>query len=148
MSQFPIQPRTQGNDLRAASPDGDERANRAVKQCEIAPSKDALVLELNATHIMLIEWSRPSGKFWVSELCFCHFGFDDLRFDDLRLDDRRQNVNTLEVLLIEIGMHQLDAEMPLNLQHELKNVDGIDFQLATEQRLIVAQILRGQVGDP
>ena len=79
----------------------------------------------------------------MSELCFCHFGFADLRFDD-----RSQNVNTFEVLLIEIGMHQLDAEMSLNLKHELKNVDGIDFQLASEQRLIVAQILRGQVGDP
>src|ERR1700691_2209593 len=38
--------------------------------------------------------------------------------------------------------------MPLNLKHELKDVDRIDFQLATEQRLIVTQILRGQVGNP
>jgi hypothetical protein len=38
--------------------------------------------------------------------------------------------------------------MPLNLKNKLKDIDGIDFQVATEQWLIVGEILRGQVGDP
>lgn len=52
------------------------------------------------------------------------------------------------MFLVEVGLHQLDTEVPLNLQHELKDIDGIDFQFATEQRLIVAQILRSHIGDP
>jgi hypothetical protein len=52
------------------------------------------------------------------------------------------------MFLVEVGLHQLDAEMPLDLKHKLKDIDGIDFQFATEQRLIVAQILRSHVGDP
>src|SRR5580700_2159396 len=74
----------------------------------------------------------------MSGPCFRHFGFDD----------RRQSVNTFEVFLVEVALHQLDAEMPLNLQNELEYVDGIDFQFSAEQRLIVPQILGGQVGDP
>ena len=137
-----------GNDLGAATPDGDERAKRAIKQCDIAPSKDALVLELNATHIVLNEWTSFALDKGAS---FASASWDSMirsRFRHFGFDDRRQNVNTFEVFLVEVGLHQLDAEMPLNLQNELKNVDGIDFQFAAEQRLIVAQILRGQVGDP
>src|ERR1700732_4084560 len=52
------------------------------------------------------------------------------------------------MFLVEVGLHQLDAEVPLNLKHELKDIDGIDFQFATEQRLIVAQVLRSHVSDP
>jgi hypothetical protein len=74
----------------------------------------------------------------MSGSCFRHFGFDD----------RRQSVNTFEVFLVKVGLHQLDAEMPFNLQDELEDVDGIDFQFSAEQQLIVAKILRGQVGDP
>ena len=80
----------------------------------------------------------PTGGIKVSGPC-CR---------DLCFDDRRQGIETFEVFLVEIGLHQLDPEMPLDLQNELKNIDGIDFQVPTQQRLIVAQILRGQVGDP
>jgi hypothetical protein len=52
------------------------------------------------------------------------------------------------VFLVKAALHQLDAEVPLNLQDELEHIDGIDFQFSTEQRLVVAQILRGQVSDP
>jgi hypothetical protein len=52
------------------------------------------------------------------------------------------------MFLVEVGLYQLDAEMPLDLKHKLKDIDGIDFQFATEQRLIVAQILRSHVGNP
>jgi len=52
------------------------------------------------------------------------------------------------MFLVEVGLHQLDTEVPLNLKHELKDIDGIDFQFATEQWLIVAQILRSHVSDP
>ena len=69
----------------------------------------------------------------MSGPCFRHFGFDY----------RRQSVNTFEVFLVEVTLYQLDAEVPLNLQHELEYVDGIDFQFSAEQRLIVAQILWG-----
>jgi hypothetical protein len=74
----------------------------------------------------------------MSGPCFCDFG----------LDDRRQRVHAFEVLLIEVGLHQLDAEVSFDLQNELEHVDGIDFQFPAEQRLIVAQILGSQVGDP
>jgi len=52
------------------------------------------------------------------------------------------------MFLVEVGLHQLDTEVPLNFKHELKDIDGIDFQFATEQWLIVAQILRSHVSDP
>jgi hypothetical protein len=52
------------------------------------------------------------------------------------------------VFLVKAAPHQLDAEVPLNLQDELEYVDRIDFQFSAKQRLIVAQILRGQVSDP
>ena len=58
----------------------------------------------------------------MSGPCFRHFGFDH----------RRQSVNAFEVFLVEVGLHQLDAEMPLNLQNELKYVDGIDFQFSAD----------------
>jgi hypothetical protein len=74
----------------------------------------------------------------MSGPCFRHFGFDD----------RCQSVDIFEVFLVETRLHQLDAEMPLDLQNQLQYVDGIDFQFSAKQRLIVAQILRGQVSDP
>ena len=52
------------------------------------------------------------------------------------------------MLLVKVALYQLDAKMPLDLQDELKDVDGIDFKFSAEKRLIVAQIGRGQVGDP
>jgi len=81
MSQFPLQPRIQGNDLGAATPDGDERAKRAFKQCEIAPSKDALVLELNATHIVLNEWNRLPGNCRCQS--FASATLDSMIFDSM-----------------------------------------------------------------
>ncbi len=73
----------------------------------------------------------------MSGSCFRDFGFDD----------RRQSVNAFEGFLVEVGLHQLDAKMPFNLQNELEHVDRIDFQFSAKQRLIVAQILGRQVGD-
>jgi hypothetical protein len=74
----------------------------------------------------------------MSGPCFRHFGFDD----------GRQGVNAFKVFLVKTSPHQLDAEVPLNLQDELEHIDGIDFQFSAEQRLIVVQILGGQVSDP
>ena len=42
------------------------------------------------------------------------------------------------MLRLEVGLHQLDAEVPLDLKHKLKDIDGIDIQFAAQQRLIVA----------
>jgi len=50
----------------------------------------------------------------MSGLCFRHFG----------LDDRRQSVNAFEVFLVEVALHELNAEMPLDLQNELEYVNG------------------------
>ena len=66
----------------------------------------------------------------------------------LRFDDRCQSLDILDVFLVEVSLHELDTEMPLNLKHQLKNVDGVDFQVATQKWLVVAQILRGQISDP
>ena len=51
-------------------------------------------------------------------------------FRDFGLDHCRQGINIFEVFLIEIVLHQFDAEVPLNLYHELKHIDGIDFQFS------------------
>ena len=56
----------------------------------------------------------------MSVLCRRHFGFDDCR----------QSIHTFQMLLVEIGLHQLDTEVPLNFQNKLKNIDGVDFQFA------------------
>jgi len=42
------------------------------------------------------------------------------------------------MFLVEVGLHQLDTEVPLNLKHKLKDIDGIDLEFATEQWLVVA----------
>jgi hypothetical protein len=79
MSQFPIQPRTQRNDLRAATPDGDERAKRAVNQRRIASPKATRIFELNATHIVLGEWIR------LPENCRCQ-SFASATLDSMIFD--------------------------------------------------------------
>ena len=73
-----------------------------------------------------------------SGLSFRHFGFDG----------RRQSVNTFQIFLVEGSLHELDAEMSFNFHHELEHVDGIDFQLSAEQRLVVAQVCGSHVGNP
>ena len=42
------------------------------------------------------------------------------------------------MFLVEVGLHQFDTEVPLNLKHKLKDIDGIDLEFATEQWLVVA----------
>jgi hypothetical protein len=53
----------------------------------------------------------------MSGFCFGHFAFDD----------RGQRVDALEVFLVEVALHQLDVEVPFNLQNQLEDVDGVDF---------------------
>ena len=118
------------DNLRVAMPDHPESAKHEVSQGDIAPPKSAPVLELNEMLSSLNNFCLDKRELNIGELSmsgpgFRHFGFDD----------RRQSVNTFEVFLVEIGLHQLDAEMPLNLQNELEYVDGIDFQFSAEQRL-------------
>ena len=84
MSQFPIQPRTQGNDLRAATPDGDERAKRAVDQRRDASPKATLMFELNATHIVLGEWNRLPGNCRCQS--FASATLDSMIFDSTIFD--------------------------------------------------------------
>ncbi len=45
---------------------------------------------------------------------------------------RAGRINTFKAFLVEVRLHQLDAEVPLNLKNELKNVDGIDFEFSTD----------------
>jgi hypothetical protein len=52
------------------------------------------------------------------------------------------------VFRVELRLHQFDTEVPLDLKHELKDIDGINFEVATKQWLIVAEILGSHVGDP
>src|ERR1035441_3182189 len=66
---------------------------------------------------------------------------------NLRFDGRGQTIDTLPCAFVEFAVHQLDAEMPLNLKNELENIDGVDLQIAAKERLIVAQFFRGQVPD-
>ena len=73
----------------------------------------------------------PAGL-WTSGPCFRHFQFDDCR----------QGINTFEIFLVKVGLHQFDAKVPLNLENQLKNVDGVDFEVSADERLIVAKIRR------
>lgn len=74
----------------------------------------------------------------LSGLCFRHF----------RFDRRRKRTDARQILRVEITLHKFDPEMPFDFQHELKNVDGIDFQFSAEKRVIVAEVRGGQIGDP
>jgi len=107
---------------------------------DIAPKVEPVpeLHELLLDNFGLDKAELHTGRLSMSGPCFRHFGFDD----------RRQSVNTFEGFLVEVGLYQLDAEMPLDLHDELEYVDGIDFQFSAEQRLVVAQIPGGQVGDP
>src|ERR1035437_23068 len=67
---------------------------------------------------------------------------------DLRFDGRGQAIDALPRALVEFPFYQLDAEMPLNLENELQDIDRVDLQIAANQWLIVAQLFRGQVPDP
>ena len=60
--------------------------------------------------------------------CFRHF----------RFDDRGKGVDAFQICRIEVPLHQLDPEVPFDLQHKLQDVDGIDFQFSAEKRLIIA----------
>jgi hypothetical protein len=79
--------------------------------------------------------ARPSLP--SSGPCFRHF----------RFDHRCQGTNALEVLRVEVPLHEFDSEMPFDLYHQLEDIDRIDFQFSAQKRLIVAQVLRGQVSD-
>jgi hypothetical protein len=60
---------------------------------------------------------------------------------DFGFDGCRQRSDALPGAFVELAIDQLDPKVPLNLQNELQNIDGIDLQIASQQRLIVAQIL-------
>src|ERR1035441_10352955 len=66
---------------------------------------------------------------------------------NLRFHGCGQTIDASPLALVEFAVHQLDAEMPLDLKNELEDIDGVDLQIAAKQRLIVAQILRCQVLD-
>lgn len=71
-----------------------------------------------------------------------------LCFRDFRFDHRRKRTDARQILRVEITLHKFDPEMPFDFQHQLKNVDGIDFQFSAEKWVIVAEIRGGQIGDP
>ena len=63
-------------------------------------------------------------------------------------DGRRQSIDTTPRSLVELAIHKLDAKMSFDLKNELENIDGVDFQNAAKQRLIVVQVLWSHVRDP
>jgi hypothetical protein len=67
---------------------------------------------------------------------------------DFGFDGRRQRSNALPGAFVELAIYKLDPEVPLNLQNELQNIDGIDLEIAPQQLLIVAQIIGCSVLDP
>jgi len=98
------------NHLRAATPDRREGTYHEVNPGGIAPPNAALPLERNELLLYLDNFCLDKREIAHRGLpnsgpCFRHFG----------LDDRRQSVNAFEVFMVEVVLHQLYAEVPLNL---------------------------------
>jgi hypothetical protein len=67
---------------------------------------------------------------------------------DFGFDGCRQRSNALPGAFVELAIDKLDAEASLNFQNELQNIDGINLEIASQQRLVVAQIFGGSILDP
>src|ERR1035438_1596798 len=64
-----------------------------------------------------------------------------------RLNGGRQVIDAGPFLAFELAGDQLDAEMPLDFENDLQDVDGVDFQLAAQQGSVVgeARLLGGEL---
>src|ERR1035438_5637460 len=62
-----------------------------------------------------------------------------------RLNGGRQVIDAGPFLAFELAGNQLDAEMPLDFENDLQDVDGVDFQLAAQQGSVVGETRRSVV---
>jgi hypothetical protein len=65
-------------------------------------------------------------------LCFAGLG-------QPRLNGGRQVIDAGPFLAFKLAGDQLDAEMPLDLENDLQDVDRVDLQLAAEQGRVVGE---------
>src|ERR1035441_7420155 len=63
-----------------------------------------------------------------------------------RLYGGRQAIDAGPFLAFELAGDQLDAEMPLDFENDLQDVDGVDFQLAAQQGRVVGEASHSVVG--
>ena len=103
------------------------------------------------------ELSRQTRQTWGKDLHCKRYGaippnkhLNRLRFlhPHLLFDRRCQGVDVPPDSGIEFSRHQFDAEMSFDFENELHGIDRINFQITTDERLIVAQIFNVVISEP
>lgn len=64
---------------------------------------------------------------------------------ELRFDCGRQRIDCLPRFPLKLGRHELDPEVPFDVEYELKNVHGVDSEIAVQEQLIIRHLLRRQI---